>query len=137
VKEFEKLETAMKQLHRKLDLMNEIQDVQIDDSEIMGMVDAFNEAMENDFNTANAITALQSLIKMINKALRQRVETSLYQQMFSAIQYMTSILGLKVDVQSLTQEDKKIYHDWQNARKEKQFDKADELRDVLTKRGIL
>jgi cysteinyl-tRNA synthetase len=60
-----------------------------------------------------------------------------YQYLYQGLTYMTSILGLKVDLEAMSQEDKEIYHDWQKARKEKDFEKADKLRDALTERGIL
>ena len=137
VKEYEKLETTMKQLFRTLDLGDALKEVEINDSEINQLVSDFNLAMDDDFNTANAITALQSLIKLTNVTLRQRKAMAYYQYLYQGLTYMTGILGLKVDLEAMSQEDKEMYHDWQKARKEKDFEKADKLRDALTERGIL
>jgi len=137
VKEFEKLESTMKQLYRLLDLRDELEIVEIKDKEILGVMKAFDEAMEDDFNTANAITALQSLLKIMNVSIRKKKFSHYYNELNQAVQYMVNILGLKVDLQAMSQEDKTMYHEWENARKNKNFELADQLRTKLTERGIL
>lgn len=137
VKEYDKLESAVKQLHRKLDLLDGLKEIEVKEAKIKSTVDAFDEAMDQDFNTGNAITALQSLLKLINKSIRQRLDVSFYQQMYKAAMYMTSILGLKIDVHPLSKDDKDLYHLWEVARDDKNFEYADQLRDQLAKRGVL
>ncbi|HKL47841.1 MAG TPA: cysteine--tRNA ligase [Candidatus Izemoplasmatales bacterium] len=137
VKEFEKLDSSMKQLHRKLDLSNGIALVDITDEEIKALINAFDNAMAEDFNTANAITALQSLIKRINVSVRQHKDIDYYNQLLQAIVYMTDILGLNVEIDTMSDEDRELYQAWQDARKAKNFEKADQLRTKLTERGIL
>ena len=117
--------------------MGDISDTLITDSEIESLIKEFIDSLEEDFNTANAITALQSLLKLININTRQNKTIDEYNQMLSAALYMTSILGLKVELEPMTQEDKTMYRDWQDARENKEFAKADILRDKLTERGIL
>lgn len=137
IKEYEKLESTMKQLYRKLDLLDGLKSVNLEDPQIKSLVNDFDDAMDQDFNTANAITALQALLKLVNKAIRQRLAISSYQQMYEALNYMTSILGLKVELQALSKADKDMVKEWEKARKEKDFKQADLLRDELTKRGVL
>ena len=50
---------------------------------------------------------------------------------------MTDILGFDFNLKPMTEELKQTYHDWQNARKAKDFKKADALRDVLMEKGII
>lgn len=137
VKEFEKLDVSLKQLHRKLDLANAINHVDLMDQDILGLKEEFDQAMADDFNTANAITALQSMIKLVNVSIRQRKDNHYYNQLLTAITYMTNILGLKVDLKTMDEEARKMYRAWEQARKAKDFKKADEIRLQLTERGIL
>ena len=137
VKEFEKLDLSLKQLHRKLDLANAISHVDLMDKDILGLKDEFDQAMADDFNTANAITALQSMIKLVNVSIRQRKDNHYYNQLLTAITYMTNILGLKVELKTMDEEARKMYQAWEQARKAKDFKKADEIRLQLTERGIL
>jgi cysteinyl-tRNA synthetase len=50
---------------------------------------------------------------------------------------MFSILGLKVSLKRLTKDDRNMYHAWKDARKNKDYETADRLREKLTERGIL
>jgi cysteinyl-tRNA synthetase len=137
VKEYEKLSSSIQQLHRKLDLDDALKQTQITDSDILSMMKDFDDAMSDDFNTANAITALQSLIKLVNVTIRQRKDIGYYNQLLEAMKYMIDILGLKVDLEPMSDEDRHLYQEWQKARKAKDFSLADQLRQTLIERGIL
>ncbi|QWB99837.1 cysteine--tRNA ligase [Mycoplasmatota bacterium] len=137
VKEFEKLESSLKQLFRKLDLQDQIKQVDIENHEIKQILKDFDDALEEDFNTANAITALQSLLKVINVSIRKKESNDYYNQLNQAAHYMIGILGLKVKLEPMSQNDREMYHQWELARKNKDFKLADQLRNELTERGIL
>ncbi len=138
VKEWQKLETSVKSLFFKLDLANELAKEQlVVDTEIIEIKGQFDAAMMEDFNTANAITALQSMIKLINASLRSKQNFSYYNQLFQTILYMTDVLGLKIELIPLNEETRSLYYSWQKARNDKDFTKADELRKVLNERGVL
>ena len=93
-----------------------------------------NEIMDEDFNTPNLITYLNDLIKELNTKLRSKesiVET------FDKIQLINKILGLQYDLPVLSEDDKKLYNEWLDARSNKDFEKADKLREELTKKSII
>ena len=138
IKEWQKLETAVKQLFFKLDLNEKLQENQvISNGEILSEINNFNLAMDDDFNTANAITSLQSIIKTINQALRTKLDFTFLNELYSAIKYMIEILGLEVKTKAMNSKDREIYENWQKARKNKDFESADVLRSELVSRGIL
>jgi len=138
IKEWQKLESAIKSLFLLLDLNNNLNsEIVIFDPEILGLINDFNSAMSDDFNTANAITAMQSLIKIINLSLRKKVSEKYLNELLSAINYMTEVLGLKIRQKPMNDEERKLYKEWQLARKEKNFTLADVLRDELMKREII
>ena len=93
-----------------------------------------NEIMDEDFNTPNLITYLNDLIKELNTKLRSKediVET------YDKIQIINTILGLKYDLPVLTEDDKKLYNEWLEARNNKDFETADKLRAQLMEKGII
>lgn len=138
IKEWQKLETAVKQLFFKLDLNEKLKENQvISNGEILSEINNFNLAMDDDFNTANAITSLQSIIKTINQALRTKLDFTFLNELYSAIKYMIEILGLEVKTKAMNSKDREIYENWQKARKNKDFESADVLRSELVSRGIL
>ena len=101
-------------------------------------MDDFLNEMAYDFNTANAVTALYSHIKNINKGLRNASEdVLLLQKDLATFDAMLYVLGLKVDVKPLTEEEKELVNKWNLARKNKDFDTADTLRQEIVNRGIV
>ena len=91
--------------------------------------------MDDDVNTSNVITYLLELVKDLNISLRKK-DTNI-SQLYDKILIVSSILGLDYDLIKLSLEEKQIYKDWEEARINKDFDKADELRRILIERKIL
>lgn len=138
VKEWEKLKNAHKQLFFKLDIEDAFNDsVKIDDEQILSELTNFNSSMDMDFNTANAITALQAMIKITNQNIRKPNNQNMLNQAYKAFKYMTDILGFKMEENLISSENKVIYSKWLQARKEKDFEQADIYRKQLTEKGVL
>ncbi len=138
IKEWEKLENTYKSLFYKLDIIDElVKGTKVSNQDILDEIKNFNDAMDNDFNTANAITALQGILKITNLNLRKNNNQKILNELFVALNYMVSILGFKIDANPVTDKDRDTYKKWQDARKNKEFDKADEYRKALIEKGIL
>lgn len=136
-KEWEKIERIYKAIYLKLDL-NEHLHVQAKvHPELLKIYKDFLDAMKQDFNTPNAITALQDLTKVANQMYRSKTEYEVLQSVIKVFDDMFAVLGLKVDVSPLSKENKDLYLNWQKARKDKDFSKADVYRDQLIEKGIL
>lgn len=133
VNEWNKIEKAYISLYRNLDLKGAL-----NKQEVLPIMDDFLNEMAYDFNTANAVTALYSHIKNINKDLRNASEdVLLLQKDLATFDAMLYVLGLKVDVKPLTEEEKELVNKWNLARKNKDFDTADTLRQEIVNRGIV
>ena len=138
LKEFEKLENTYKSLFFKLDIENAFtEEKELVLEEIKNLVLEFNASMDNDFNTANAITALQALLKFTNQNIRKPNNLETLNQAFKALKYMVDVLGLEVSVNRIDEVCRNLYKDWQNARKMKDFNEADRLRRILVEKGVL
>lgn len=136
-KEWDKIERAYTQLFVKIDLADAL-DQSVDKTEqFIQLETAFREAMDNDFNTPNAITVLQDLIKLTNQLIRQSKDINDLLQAKSLIDNILDVFGLELNIEPMTKEVKEIYKGWQTARKNKDFDTADALRNKLQSKGIL
>ena len=101
------------------------------------IIDDFLNEMTYDFNTANAITHLYSLMKKMNSDIRRPdTDVKILADEFKTYQDMLYILGIEVDLLPLSEEEKTLVLDWQSARKNKDFAKADELRNKINELGI-
>lgn len=97
--------------------------------------ETFEEYMNDDFSTPNVITHLLSLVKELNNELRNKGQNILL--ITNKILTITNILGLVYDMPTLTEEHKETYNKWNEARTNKDFEKADEYRNILINEGIL
>ena len=95
----------------------------------------FEEYMNDDFGTPNVITHLLNLVKELNNELRNKGENILI--LTNKILTITNILGLVYDMPNLSESQKETYNKWNEARTNKDFEKADEYRNILINEGIL
>lgn len=98
----------------------------------------FLSALADDLNTANALMEVFNLVKLSNSALRTKTpDLSLINDYFKTLTDMLSILGLDINYRVLTDEDKTLYQEYQEAKANKDFVKSDEIRSILIERKIL
>ncbi len=123
-----KIKTVLKAANLNLNISNKEINNSIKD-------DKFEEYMNDDFNTPNVITYLLSLVKDLNAELRNNGNQIL--TLTSKIIKITKVLGLLYPMPKLTDNQKKIYHKWIEARNNKDFNTADTLRKQLIDDNIL
>ncbi len=100
----------------------------------------FITSMDDDFNTANAVTDLFDLSKEANLYLGEdQVATDVLEQFLAVFEELSTVLGvtLTVDKGLLDEEVEQLIRDRDTARKERDFARADAIRDQLRDQGIL
>ncbi len=107
--------------------------------EVEALVEKYEEAMEDDFNTADAIAAIFEIVKLANTNADAESTKAFVQFLFDKIVGLSDILGLIVNKKEevLDEEVEKLIEERQAARKAKDFAKADEIRDKLADMGII
>ena len=102
-------------------------------------VTAYETAMEDDFNTADAVTAVFELVKYINTNATAGNSKEFLQALFDLLVKLTDVLGLIVDKEEeiLAEDIEKLIEERQAARKAKDFARADAIRDELLAKGII
>ena len=98
----------------------------------------FIEAMDDDLNTADAISAIFELITAINTAVRDGASREFAEKSLDTLMELASIVGLlQQDADEAVDDDiQALVDERQEARKAKNFARADEIRDMLKARGI-
>ena len=102
-------------------------------------VKKFDEAMDDDFNTADAIAAIFELVKYLNTHTSAENSKSYLQKCLDRLKTLCDILGLVVDKKEelLDADIETLIAERQQARKEKNFARADEIRAELLEKGIV
>lgn len=101
--------------------------------------DKFIAAMDDDLNTADAISAVFELIKDVNTETKDGASKEFAERCLSLIDELTGVLGLLQDKEEENAIDPEILalvEERQLARKEKNFARADEIRDILKAKGL-
>ncbi len=112
------------------------------EKEILAKLDVyrvkFDEAMEDDLNTADAISAIFELVRDINTEVKDGSSKEFAEACFEMIQELGSVLGIiKAEEESgISQEILDLVEERQVARKSKNFARADEIRDILKAQGF-
>ncbi|MGN1181327.1 MAG: cysteine--tRNA ligase [Suilimivivens sp.] len=107
--------------------------------EAEGFITKFDEAMDDDFNTADAIAAIFELVKFANTNAKEGSSKEFVQSLKDEIITLSDICGLIVEKQEEMLDDdiESLIAERQAARKEKNFKRADEIRDELLSKGII
>ena len=137
IKEWQKIKSTFDQLHLKLDLAEALDMEGEVVAEVEALMQQFTAALEDDFNTSNAITSLYGVIKEINKMTRAKASDVACKYALMTLQNMTYIFGFDLSKKRLTLEERELMKAWEEARKAKDFAKADELRVQLQALNVL
>lgn len=98
----------------------------------------FIEAMDDDLNTADAISAIFELITAINTAVKDGASKEFAEKSLDTLMELATVVGLlQQDADEAVDDDiQALVDERQEARKAKNFARADEIRDMLKARGI-
>ena len=107
--------------------------------EAEGFVTKFEAAMDDDFNTADALAAIFELVKFANTNVDENSSKEFAGGLYEELFKLSDVLGLKIEKKEeiLDKEIEDLIQERQAARKAKDFKRADEIRDELLKKGII
>ena len=102
-------------------------------------VEEFERAMDDDFNTADAIAAIFELVKYANTTATAESSKEYLRGLLDRIVKLGDVLGLILDKKEelLDADIEKLIEERQAARKAKDFARADAIRDELLEKGII
>ena len=111
-------------------------------NQIDQILENFETVMDDDFNTANAVTAWYDLAKLANRYVLENVTSTKVIAKFKEVyQIFNDVLGvpLKGNQQDdlLDEDIEKLIEERNEARKNKDFARADEIRDHLKEQNII
>ncbi|MBQ7535051.1 MAG: cysteine--tRNA ligase [Stomatobaculum sp.] len=148
----EMMESAKASLERILTCMERLKDIAAKAPEremntaeeetarsLEALVQKFEDAMDDDFNTADALSAVFEMVKLANISVTEESSKALVQKMDGTLRKLLDVLGILPDRKKadLDAEVEALIAERQAARKAKNYARADEIRNQLTAMGIL
>ena len=102
-------------------------------------VQGFERAMDDDFNTADAVASVFELVKFINTTADGNRSKEYLDTLYDILFKLTDVLGIIIDnkEEMLDDEIEAMIEKRQAARKERNFALADQIRDELLAKGII
>ena len=98
----------------------------------------FEEAMDDDFNTADALAAIFELVKFANSNVNENSSRAFAKLLRDEILQLMDVMGLIAEPKEelLDADIEKLIEERQAARKAKNFARSDEIRNELLEKGI-
>ena len=124
-KEYDKWVRAYKQCLFELQYKGLLSD-SVDSSDI----DEFKKYMDDDFNVQNVLTLINNIVKAMNTSLRAKDYDTLALKLHT-LEVILDVLHINLFVDKMTEEELAVYKEWQEARLNKDFEKADIARAKL------
>lgn len=146
------VEASKASLERILNAMSRLEDaaeaapereVTQDEKELLEKVSdyvvKYENAMEDDLNTADAISVIFELVKLANSSISSDNARSVISEVYDTIGMLCDVLGIitKTEKEILDADVEALIEERQVARKAKNFARADEIRDILAAQGII
>ncbi|WP_430510762.1 cysteine--tRNA ligase [Gottfriedia solisilvae] len=138
---FERIKTAYQNLKHRLESSTNL--TEEDEkwlNEIEGEKQVFIKVMDDDFNTANAISVLYQLAKSANQyLLESHTSTNVINQFLQTFDELSSVLGINLvkEEAMLDEEIEALIQKRTEARKNRDFALADQIRDQLKDLNII
>lgn len=135
----QKLKTALENAQFRLDnAKDELANDAIHLDELVKLEEQFVAEMDDDFNAANGITVAYELAKWLNVYVNnEEVSKPVLQQAIQQLQGWLGVFGIEFSQELLDDEIEKLIEERNQARKERNFARSDEIRDLLKAQGII
>ncbi len=140
----EAMETSKAEIDKYQNLLNklisrvELQNQKFDSSFDQDSYQEFLDYLSDDLNVPNAVTVLDRIVKKSNQLLRNlNTPISELSNCYNTYVKMIDVLGIKLNVVQINEEDKQNYKAYMDARANKDFATSDIYRNKLMQKGLL
>lgn len=141
----EQTEAGLERLYNgkyNLEYLLETAEEKEEEKEIREKIDSFKakfiESMDDDINTADGVSVLFDLVRYANSEINKNTSKTMVEYTYNTLMELGGVLGiLNKEKESLEEDIEELIEKRQEARKNKDFQLADQIRDDLLEKGIV
>ncbi len=141
----EQTEAGLERLYNgkyNLEYLLETAEEKEEEKEIREKIDSFKakfiESMDDDINTADGVSVLFDLVRYANSEINKNTSKTMVEYTYNTLMELAGVLGiLNKEKESLEEDIEELIEKRQEARKNKDFQLADQIRDDLLEKGIV
>ncbi|OEF97959.1 cysteine--tRNA ligase [Desulfuribacillus alkaliarsenatis] len=136
----ERIKTTYSNIEHRLttsvDLDNDIEEFEV---QLAKHIKDFEQSMDDDFNTAEALAAVFEIVRDANVYMRAEVtDARILKRYKETLETLMAVLRIELQQATAMEADiEALIQERQQARKNKNFQRADEIRDQLLEQGIV
>lgn len=137
------LERILTAAQRLRDAGEHAKDIPVKDAEDLNAIQAFvakyQAAMDDDLNTADAISIIFELVKFANSTVNEESSKTYIDTLYHTLKELCDVLGIMIEQEKedLDSQIEALIEERQQARKNKDFARADAIRNQLLEQGII
>ena len=108
-------------------------------TELERLNEKFDAAMDDDFNTADAVSVIFEMVKLTNTRMKESSSKEAVEKAYGKLTLLCGILGIEAERKEelLDADIEALIEERQTARKNRDFARADEIRNELLEKGIV
>ena len=134
----DRIRTAMQRLQEESGKCRIQEESAQEKAAVEAFVQRFEAAMDDDFNTADAISVIFEMVRFANTLKPEETPAKAWEHVRNTLLMLTDILGIEEPKAELLDADiEALIEERQAARKVKNYARADEIRKMLAEQGIL
>jgi cysteinyl-tRNA synthetase len=134
------LSGAENAVQRLMDFMNALQAAEGDGEDVSALLQQtqtrFEEALDDDLNIAGALGAIFEMVREVNRAIAERqLSPAAAEQVTTLMRRFDTVLGILADDDAIDARAEALLLKRQEARQQRNFARADAIRDELQQMG--
>ncbi len=124
-------------LLKQVEIQSQLKGYDLTSLETNTFYQSFLTSLSEDLSTPNAMKDIFDQIKALNASIRQKEWTDEVALHYVNLRKMLTVFGIVIDVIKLSDEDKKDFEVWNQAKLNKDFETADRYRAQLIEKNLL
>ncbi len=122
---------------KQVEIQSQLRTIDLNSNVKTDLYQSFLDALSDDLNSPNAMRYIFDQIKALNSSIRQKEWTEDVKNNYHSLRSMLNVFGIVFDKIVLSDENRVLFDQWNQAKADKDFASADTYRAQLIEKNLL